>query len=160
MNAAVEPAPVTMMACVGRGSCTDVGTPPLSAHGGGGADADYVGRVRTLFTGLRHSRDEAEAAELQAELSDDDVSTICQCRPGEQVVLSGTVRSVTFRPREQAPALEVELYDGTGCVSVVWLGRRRIPGIDPGRRMTVWGRMTCTDQPRIFNPRYRLNPAA
>lgn len=120
----------------------------------------YAAWMRSLWAGFRHSRDEAEAVELQRELSHAEVSTICQCAPGERVVLSGTVRAVTLRPREQSPALEVELYDGTGCVNVVWLGRRRIPGIAPGRRMTVWGRLTCTDQPRIFNPRYRLMPSA
>ncbi len=98
--------------------------------------------------------------ELQRELRAEHVSEIRQCTPGKQVVLSGTVRAVTFRPREQSPALEIELYDGTGSVSVIWLGRRRIPGVDPGRRMTVWGRLTCTDQPRVFNPRYRLMPSA
>jgi len=115
--------------------------------------------MRSLWTRLTHSRDEAEAVELQRELSDAAVWPIRQCCPGEQVVVSGTVRAVTLRPREQSPSLEIELYDGTGSVSVVWLGRRRIPGIDPGRRMTIWGRLTCTDEPRIFNPRYRLMPS-
>lgn len=85
---------------------------------------------------------------------------MCECRPGDLVMLVGTVRSMTLRSREEAPALEVELYDGSGSVSVVWLGRRRIPGITPGRRMVVWGRLTGTaGVPRIFNPRYELRPA-
>lgn len=86
---------------------------------------------------------------------------MCECQPGDLVMLVGTVRSMTLRPREQAPALEVELYDGSGSVTVIWMGRRRIPGIMPGRRMVVWGRLTRTaGVPRIFNPRYELKPAA
>lgn len=113
-----------------------------------------------MWSRLTRSRDEAEADELQRELIEPGGSSICMCQPGQQVSISGTVRSVTLRPREQTPALEVELYDGTGSVSVIWMGRRRILGIAPGRRMTVWGRLTCTaDERRIFNPRYELKPA-
>ncbi len=66
---------------------------------------------------------------------------------------------MTIRPRSTVPALEIELYDGSGSVSVVWLGRRRIPGIDPGRKITVRGRLTCnTARPTIYNPRYELKP--
>lgn len=114
-----------------------------------------------MWSRLTRTRDEAEAAELQREFVEPGGSSISGCRPGEQVSISGTVRSVTLRPREQTPALEIELYDGTGSVTVIWMGRRRILGIAPGRRMTVWGRLTCSaDEPRIFNPRYELKPAA
>jgi hypothetical protein len=69
------------------------------------------------------------------------------------------VRSMTIRPRSTVPALEIDLYDGSGSVTVVWLGRRRIPGIDPGRKLTVRGRLTCnTEEPTIYNPRYELKP--
>ena len=71
------------------------------------------------------------------------------------------VRSVTIRPQGKTPALEIELYDGSGSVTVVWLGRRRIPGIDAGRTIVVRGRLTCnTDNPTIYNPRYELKPTA
>ncbi len=51
------------------------------------------------------------------------------------------------------------LYDGSGSVTVIWLGRRRIPGIDAGRTIVVRGRLTCnTDNPTIYNPRYELKP--
>lgn len=114
----------------------------------------------SLWSRLTRSRDEAEAAELQRELGEAATSSIGSCHPGEQVMVAGTVRSVTIRPPQEPPALEIELYDGTGSVSVVWMGRRRIPGIDPGRRMVIWGRLTCSmEQPRIFNPRYELKPS-
>ena len=56
-------------------------------------------------------------------------------------------------------AYEVELYDGSGATTVIWLGRRSIPGIFAGRRMRVNGRMTFVDGHKtIYNPRYILKP--
>ena len=55
------------------------------------------------------------------------------CRDREQVRVAGTLRTVTLRPRAGVPALVAELYDGSGSISLVWLGRRQIPGIEPGR---------------------------
>jgi cytochrome c-type biogenesis protein CcmE len=110
-----------------------------------------------LWHRLTRTQAEAEAAELQEHLTETaaaDVTRIDSCVPGETVSISGMVRSMTIRPRSTVPALEIDLYDGSGSVQVVWMGRRRIPGIDPGRKITVRGRLTCnTAQPTIFNPR-------
>ena len=56
-------------------------------------------------------------------------------------MLQGTLRTVTLRPRGGVPALEAELYDGSGTIVLVWLGRRRITGIEPGRSIQVIGRL-------------------
>jgi hypothetical protein len=73
------------------------------------------------------------------------------------VELQGSLRTVTLRPRGGVPALEAELYDGTGVITVVWLGRRRIAGIAPGRQIQVRGRVGVQDNTRVmFNPRYEL----
>jgi RecG-like helicase len=108
------------------------------------------------------SQAEVEADELKDQVhaaEDAELTTIDCCTPGETVSVRGMVRTVTMRPRSTVPALEIELYDGSGTVSVVWLGRRRIPGIDPGRTLIVKGRLTCnTENPTIYNPRYELKP--
>lgn len=113
---------------------------------------------------LTRTRTEDEAASLQEQVrgeADPRVRPIDCCTPGEPVVIRGIVRSVTLRPRKTAPAVEIELDDGTGSVSVVWLGRRRIPGVEAGRSVVVCGRMTCnTEHPTIYNPRYELKPTA
>jgi hypothetical protein len=58
------------------------------------------------------------------------------------------------------PALVAELYDGTGTLAVIWLGRRQIAGVEPGRRLRVEGMVTEQDgRPVLFNPRYELVPA-
>ena len=75
----------------------------------------------------------------------------------ERVSLQGVLRTVTLRPRGGVPALEAELYDGTDVITVIWLGRRRIVGIEPGRTIKVTGRIGTQNHHRvIFNPRYEL----
>lgn len=77
----------------------------------------------------------------------------------EQVRLRGTLRTVTLRPRGGVPALEAELYDGTGTLTVIWLGRRTIAGVDPGRSLEIQGRIGRHEGQRImYNPRYELMP--
>lgn len=87
------------------------------------------------------------------------VTRIDACTPGEEVTLAGQVSSLAIRPEGNAPALEIELTDGSGRVFVVWLGRRRIPGIHEGRRLVIHGRLNCVaDHPTVYNPRYELLP--
>lgn len=104
---------------------------------------------------------EADELILENEAAAKNLTRIDCCSPGAEVTVRGMVRSMTLRPKGAVPALEIELYDGSGSVSVIWLGRRRIPGIEPGRSMVVTGRLTCnTDSPTIYNPRYELKPVS
>jgi RecG-like helicase len=117
-----------------------------------------------FWSRFNRTQAQVEADELRDQVAGADLAgltTIDCCTPGQSVTVRGMVRSVTMRPRSTVPALEIELYDGSGSVSVVWLGRRRIPGIDPGRTIVVHGRLTCNEtDPTIYNPRYELKPAA
>lgn len=75
------------------------------------------------------------------------------------VRLEGNLRTITLRPRGGVPALEAELADGTGSITVVWLGRRAITGIHAGRSMRVQGRIGLHGGVRtMYNPRYELLP--
>ena len=75
----------------------------------------------------------------------------------ERVSLQGVLRTVTLRPRGGVPALEADLYDGSAVVTLIWLGRRRITGIEPGRSVMVTGRVGSHDHHRVmYNPRYEL----
>jgi hypothetical protein len=78
----------------------------------------------------------------------------------QRAQVCGTLRAVTLRPRAGVPALVAELYDGSGSLSVVWLGRRHIRGVEPGRRIRVQGLVTEAGGVRtIYNPRYELVPS-
>jgi hypothetical protein len=75
----------------------------------------------------------------------------------EVVDLAGTLRAVTLRPYGPSLSMQAELWDGTGCVQLVWLGRRNIAGLQPGRRILVHGRLTTINgEPAIYNPTYEL----
>jgi len=98
-----------------------------------------------------------EAEELQRGTAQAGCCPIAEANDRERVDLKGSLRTVTLRPRGGVPALEAELYDGSGLITLVWLGRRRIAGIEPGRQMKVSGRIGVHDMQRImFNPRYEL----
>jgi RecG-like helicase len=110
---------------------------------------------------LTRTRAQQEALELHEERLSRSCERICDCNPGDNVTVTGTVRSVTIRPKQSVPALEIELYDGSGSVTVIWLGRRRIPGIDAGRRLVVNGRLTMINgAPLLYNPKYELKPTS
>ena len=106
------------------------------------------------------SNAELESEELQRKVREEGAVPIQNCEDRQRVQLTGTVSTVTITPRGGHPALEVELRDGSGAVTLVWLGRRQIPGIDPGRTLKVWGRISCHEGKRlIYNPRYELMEA-
>ena len=74
-----------------------------------------------------------------------------------RVEVAGSIRSVSLRPRDGVPALEAELADGSGSVTLLWLGRRKIAGIAPGRWLRASG-LVCSREGRkiIYNPTYEL----
>ena len=76
-----------------------------------------------------------------------------------RATLEGRVRSVYVGPVSGSPALEAELYDETGGITLVFLGRRSIPGIEPGAKIRVEGMVGETEgYLAMTNPSYRLLP--
>ena len=70
-----------------------------------------------------------------------------------RVKMVGIVRRITIRPVEGFEALETVLWDGTGEISALWLGRRQIPGLALGSRLVVEGVVgTDRDGRKIVNP--------
>ena len=121
--------------------------------------ATRPGFVRRLLSRLAADPDELDDEDLKAAIPVQGATPIVQCQDREAVCVHGTLRTVTFRPRAGVPALQAELWDGTGSVTVVWLGRRSIPGIDPGRAVKLRGRITALSGQRvIYNPVYELRP--
>ena len=79
------------------------------------------------------SRDASEADDLQQQVNKTGATPILDCCRGQVVTACGVLRSVTVRPVAGSPALEADLYDGSGHLRLVWLGRRHIHGIEAGR---------------------------
>ncbi len=124
------------------------------------AGDDHPGPLTRVWRRLSWSQEDLEAAELQEGVRTEKCTPIATAPDRQLVRLSGTVRHVILQPRSGTPALEAELYDGSGTVTLVWLGRRRIVGIEPGVTLTVHGRISDQGRgaPVMYNPRYELHP--
>lgn len=111
-------------------------------------------------TRLTASDEEVDAEELRDDARSSGCQAVAEVPERSLARVRGTLRSVTLQPRVDTPALEADLFDGSDSVTLIWLGRRRIAGIDCGRRMVAVGRVAILDGRRVmFNPRYELLPA-
>jgi hypothetical protein len=115
------------------------------------------GRLRRALHRLSADADQLDAEELQEDIATEGATPVARCGNREVVCVYGVLKTVTLKPRGGAPTLEAQLYDGSGSVYLVWLGRRRIAGVQPGRQIVARGRITVHEgRPVIFNPDYEL----
>ena len=87
------------------------------------------------------------------------VTPIGETEPRKEFTVAGEISSLRIVPRAGSPSLEATVSDGTGTLVVVWTGRRRIPGVDPGRRLVLSGRGAphgAGGRLLVLNPRYEL----
>ena len=120
--------------------------------------APHRSRLRRSLSRWADSEDQ-HARDLRKAHASSGESSIADAPDRERVRLRGTIKTVTLRPRGGVPALEAELDDGSGVIVIVWLGRRRLAGVGPGRSMYVEGRIGTDHGHRIvYNPRYELIP--
>jgi hypothetical protein len=74
-----------------------------------------------------------------------------------KVKLAGVVRRITVRPLEGHESLEAVLYDGTGEVTLIWMGRRSIHGLNLGTRLMVEGVLgEQRAERRLVNPTFEF----
>ncbi len=115
-----------------------------------------LGRVLRRMTA---TADSFHAEDLQADLAETGAIPVTDCNDRANVCVAGTLRTVTLWPRGSSGGLVADLWDGTASVRLIWLGRREIPGIRPGRNVVARGRLTIIEGERtIYNPRYELRP--
>lgn len=118
------------------------------------------GRFKRFLERLSSSEEDLHSQELRAAADSKGCTRIAQCHDRQIVRVTGTLRTVTLRPRGGVPTLEAELFDGSAALDVVWLGRRAIAGIEPGRILIAWGRISLNHgRPVMFNPKYELRPS-
>ena len=119
------------------------------------------GRIRRAVARLTEGDAEVADRALRGELASSGATPVCDCRKGEPVRVAGTLRAVTLRPLAGVPTLEADLYDGTGSIRLVWLGRRKIGGIECGRSLVAHGRLTMHEgKPTLYNAEYELRPSS
>lgn len=116
-----------------------------------------MGNRQTLRQRLTASAQRLDAADLRVEVQERACNAVRSCDRGQSVQLVGRLRAVVYTPSATVPKLKAELFDGSDSIELVWLGRRRIAGIEPGRRIVVRGRVGTHDGRRaIYNPWYEL----
>jgi hypothetical protein len=73
------------------------------------------------------------------------------------VRFAGEVTSLRLVPRAGAPAVEVTVSDGRSAAVAVFLGRGRVRGITPGRRLILEGvPVREGSETLVYNPGYEL----
>ncbi len=112
---------------------------------------------RSLGDRLRRflsTAEQLEAEDLADQAREAGAVPLSECHVRQKVTLRGTITSVTA---SNTSWLEADLSDGTGSVSLIWMGRRRIECIMPGRHLLVAGRLTEEEGRRvIFNPEFEV----
>ena len=109
--------------------------------------------LRRVLHRVTASNEDLADDDLQRSSINAGVSTIAEARMRSRASLQGRIEVLTLNPRGTNRWLEAELRDGTGAVTLIWMGRRRIPGLRAGRRISVEdGRRV------IYNPRYTVLP--
>jgi RecG-like helicase len=82
---------------------------------------------------------------------------IADVRFRQHAKVGGRVHTQRVRPWSGIGTLECTLVDGTGAITVVFLGRRHVPGIDLGTHMVVEGTVgQHGGRLAILNPIYEL----
>jgi hypothetical protein len=113
--------------------------------------------LKKMVERLTKPVEEIDREQLTAFCDARNLTAMDAIEPRTQVKVGGEVRSVRIVPRAGAAALEVTVSDGRGSVVGVFLGRRKIAGLSPGRKVEFQG-VAARDGKRylVFNPVYEL----
>jgi hypothetical protein len=120
--------------------------------------ATAEGFVRRLTRKLTENPEERDAQELTGEAESTGAHRAIDCQRGQEVTMVGTLRTVETNAKGCVGGVRAEFFDGTDTVLLVWLGQRRIPGIECGRTLRVRGRLGRLDNggKAIYNPQYEI----
>ncbi len=105
---------------------------------------------------LLASRSELEREDLRTLLQEVPASPIAAARPRSLITVAGTITALTF-PTDGA-GLSARLDDGTGAITLKFLGRRSVGGISLGRRLIATGMVAQNNELLMVNPDYTLLP--
>jgi hypothetical protein len=120
--------------------------------------ATAEGYLKRLSRRLTADPEQRDAEELSDEIDSTGAQRAVDCCRGQEVTMVGTLRSVEANAKGCAGGVRAEFFDGTDTVMLVWLGQRRIPGIESGRTLRVRGRVGTLDNgsKAIYNPHYEI----
>ena len=119
-----------------------------------------MSKVVDYLKSLTENQVDLDSAKLRKKTESIGASAAAQCVVGESVKVQGTIRAIRLRPQDSFPMVEAELWDGSGYITLLWMGRAKIRGVSVGRDLVVQGRISRgpKEQPAIYNPKYELLP--
>ncbi len=116
-----------------------------------------TGYLKKLTRRLTEDLGNADAEQIAEESRATGAQRASDCCRGDEVTMHGELRAVETCSRSAKAGVKAEFFDGSDTVLLKWLGRNRIPGIEPGRKLTVRGRLAEGDTGKvIYNPYYEL----
>lgn len=119
----------------------------------------FLDPLRRFFSRMAETDEQRYSEEIQAWCETvPGTVRIKDAAPRSHVKLAGVVRRITVRPLEGSESLEALLYDGTGEVNLVWMGRRSIRGLNLGTRLVVEGVLAQQrSERRLVNPTFEFS---
>jgi hypothetical protein len=89
----------------------------------------------------------------------DGITAIAALSGGRKASVAGRVKTVSIRPVEDNCVFEATVADGTGSLTAMFYGRTNIPGVEPGARLRLDGKVSMRGGgPAMINPAYELLP--
>jgi hypothetical protein len=95
--------------------------------------------LKKMRNRLSQSIDDIEDQRLSGRLADLGVQKISEAPVRTPILLAGEVQGLQVVPRAGSSSLEVTISDGSGRAVAVFTGRRRLGGVDCGRRVLIEG---------------------
>ncbi|MEY3316612.1 MAG: hypothetical protein RIS81_1365 [Actinomycetota bacterium] len=113
--------------------------------------------IRSFGKRLTADNLEIDSERLCERFKDYDFVNIADSQTRTRTKIAGEIKRMRIKPRSGVPAVELVINDGTGEATVIFSGRRNIPGVDHGKCIMVDG-VPHRDGGRtvILNPAYTL----
>lgn len=87
------------------------------------------------------------------------ITPIASAAQNGKATVEGRVHSLEIRPVDHSCVLACLVTDATGEITALFYGRTHIPGVEPGSRIQLRGRVGVKDTgPVMVNPAYELLP--
>ncbi|MDA3004305.1 MAG: hypothetical protein O3A62_04445 [Actinomycetota bacterium] len=113
--------------------------------------------IRSFGKRLTAGNLEIDSERLCERFKEYDFVNIADSETRTRTKIAGEIKRMRIKPRSGVPAVELVINDGTGEATVIFSGRRSIPGVDHGKCIMVDG-VPHRDGARtvILNPAYTL----
>ncbi|MFM8853610.1 MAG: OB-fold nucleic acid binding domain-containing protein [Acidimicrobiaceae bacterium] len=113
--------------------------------------------IRAFGKRLTADNLEIDSERLCERFKDYDFVNIADSQVRIRTKIAGEIKRMRIKPRSGVPAVELVINDGTGEATVIFSGRRNIPGVDHGKCIMVDG-VPHRDGGRtvMLNPAYTL----